>query len=120
MSELANSESHGNEPQPLVGHVVPLWLLAAVFGILIVMTALTVAATYIDLGKFNIWLAILIAGFKASLVGLYFMHLRWDRPIHGFLVLAAIGFVVLFIGLPLMDSLTYQPTITEAVQSLGG
>ncbi len=53
-------------------------------------------------------------------MALYFMHLRWDRKINGFLFLSAIGFVTLFIGFALMDSLTYQPDILEAISASGG
>jgi cytochrome c oxidase subunit 4 len=108
------------EPHPLVGHVVPLWLLAAIGGTLIFFTWVTVAVTYVDLGRLNLWIAMFIACIKAFLVALYFMHLRWDRKINGFLFLSAIGFVTLFIGFALMDSLTYQPDILEAISASGG
>ena len=108
------------EAKPLVGHVVPLWLLGAVAATLILFTWLTVAVTYVDLGRLNLWVAMAIASVKAFLVALYFMHLRWDRKINGFLFLSAIGFVTLFIGFALMDSLTYQPDILEAISASGG
>lgn len=110
---------HDAAPHPLVGHVVPLWLLGAIAGILILFTWITVAVTYFDLGRLNLWVAIAIACFKAFLVALYFMHLRWDRKLHAFLFLIAIGFVTLFIGFALMDSLTYKEFILEAVSASG-
>jgi len=92
-------------------HTVPLWLLSAVFLALIGLTVVTVAVTKVDLGKANLWIAMLIAGVKATLVALYFMHLRWDKVFHGFLFLGAIAFVVLFIGIALMDTQAYHPDI---------
>jgi cytochrome c oxidase subunit 4 len=92
-------------------HAVPLWLLLAVFLALIVLTVVTVAVTKVDLGKANLWIAMLIAGIKATLVALYFMHLRWDKLFHGIIFLGAIAFVVLFIGIALMDTQAYHPDI---------
>lgn len=92
-------------------HTVPLWLLIAVFLALIGLTVVTVAVTKVDLSKANLWIAMLIAGVKATLVALYFMHLRWDKVFHGFLFLGAIAFVVLFIGIALMDTQAYHPDI---------
>jgi len=73
-----------------------------------VLTVLTVAATRIDLGAGNLWLAVAVAAVKAAMVALYFMHLRYDKLLHGFIFLAAILFVFLFIGLALMDTTAYQ------------
>ena len=113
------TEAKAAEPHPLVGHVVPLKLMITIGATLIFFTWVTVAVTYIDLGRFNLWVALLIACVKAFLVALYFMHLRWDRPIHGFMFLTAIAFVTLFVGFTMMDTLTYQPDIMEAISSGG-
>ena len=42
-----------------------------------VLTAVTVGAAFVDLGPFNFLVALLIAGFKATLVILYFMHVKY-------------------------------------------
>ena len=90
-------------------HVVPLRILLAVFAALIALTVLTVAVTYVDLGGAALWVALLIAGVKVTLVALYFMHLRYDWLFHGFIFLGAVLFVVLFIGLALVDTAAYRP-----------
>ena len=90
-------------------HVVPLWMLAGVFAILIFLTVLTVAVTYVDLGSMNLWIAMIIAGVKAILVAAIFMHLAFDKSIYSVIFFSAIFFVVLFIGLLLMDTAAYQP-----------
>ena len=62
-----------------------------------------------------------IATAKAVLVALYDMHLRWDRPFNALVFVAAIGFLMLFIGIAMMDSAQYQPSIIqEEAASLAG
>jgi cytochrome c oxidase subunit 4 len=90
-------------------HIVPLRLLMGVGAALLVLTAVTVGATYVDLGRLNLAVALLIAVVKATLVALYFMHLRWDRPLNAIVFVAAIGFVILFVLLAVMDTLEYAP-----------
>jgi cytochrome c oxidase subunit 4 len=94
-----------------VGHIVPFYVLAATFGGLLVLTVVTVGASYFDFGKLNLWVALLIAGLKASLVVYFFMHLRWDRPLNSVIFLSALAFVLLFIGFALTDTEEYQPDI---------
>jgi cytochrome c oxidase subunit 4 len=92
-------------------HIVPVPLLLAVWMGLMVLTVVTVAATSIDWGKFNLWLAMLIATVKASLVALYFMHLRYDKPFNAIVFIASLVFVMLFVGLAMMDTVEYQPEL---------
>ncbi len=75
---------------------------------LVVLTVATVAVTYVDLGRLNIWVAIGIAAFKASLVGLYFMHLRYDSPFNAFILVVALAFVGLFIVGTITDTRAYS------------
>ena len=60
------------------GHVVPTRVYYAIFAILMIFTALTVAAAVIDLGALNTPVALGIAVVKATLVILYFMHVRYN------------------------------------------
>lgn len=96
-----------------VAHVVPLGVLWAVFAALIGLTVVTVAATWIDLGVWNLWLALGIATVKATLVALYFMHLRYDHPFHAVVFVAALLFLGVFIALTLLDTFAYQGDITN-------
>ena len=82
---------------------MPLWLLAAVFGALLMLTGLTVAVAQVDLGNLNLYLALAIAAVKASLVVLFFMHLFWDRPFNAMIFIGCLLFVSLFIGITLTD-----------------
>ena len=93
-------------------HVSSVKLLVVVWIALMIGTYLTVTATYFDLGALNIWIGLAIATAKAVLVGLYYMHLRWDKPFNSLVFLGAIGFLMLFIGLALTDSAQYQVFLT--------
>jgi cytochrome c oxidase subunit 4 len=75
----------------------------AVFAALIVGTGLTVAAAFVDLGALNNVVMLGIAITKATLVVLFFMHVRWATRLTW--VVAASGFVWLLIlfGLTMMD-----------------
>jgi cytochrome c oxidase subunit 4 len=83
-------------------------MLLAVWLGLVLLSIATVAATKVDLGSMNIWIALLIAFIKASLVGLYFMHLRYDQPFHAIALVCSLLFVALFVGLALLDTVHYQ------------
>lgn len=105
-SHAHQSHDHGHahgEPHPLVGHLVPYSTLFATGGALIVLTVITVAARYVDLGEANIYLAIGIAVVKATLVSLFFMHLRWDRPFNLMVLVGSMLFVVLMMVFCMMD-----------------
>ena len=101
-------------------HIVPVPILLGVFGALIVLTVLTVAVTYVDLGMWNLWIAMAIATVKASLVALFFMHLFYDRSFATIVFLAAIVFVGLFIGVVLLDALEYSPDIHSFQEQQAG
>ena len=91
-----------------LAHPVPLRTLLGVWGLLMFLTFATVAVTYVDLGDYNIWLALGIAVVKGSLVGLFFMHLRYDGSFNSMVFVTALLFVMLFIGLTLLDTNAYQ------------
>jgi cytochrome c oxidase subunit IV len=101
------SSSHG--PGSAHVHVTTPFLLLAVYGILVILTVATVAVTLgPDLGDFNVWVALAIAVLKAGLVAFYFMHLRWDSPFNGVVLMISLFFVALFIGIAVLDSKEYQ------------
>ncbi|MCX5658572.1 MAG: cytochrome C oxidase subunit IV family protein [Planctomycetota bacterium] len=99
---------HGHGDQP---HAVPMSVLCTIFAILMVLTFATVAATWVDLGAINIYIALGIALVKAILVCLYFMHLRYDSPFNSIILVIALFMVTLFIAFTLIDSLSYAPNI---------
>jgi cytochrome c oxidase subunit 4 len=91
-----------------VGHIVPLPVLFAVLGTLLVMTFVTVAVSWFDFGRFNLWIALGIAVFKASLVLLFFMHLKYDKPFNAIVIIVSMALVMLFIAIALTDTAQYE------------
>ena len=80
-------------------------------GTLLLLTIVTVLATKVDFGaNINLALAMVIAVTKATLVILFFMHLRYDRLFHTVVFVSAICAASLFVGFTLMDSSQYQHT----------
>ena len=94
-----------------IAHVMPAGVLVAVFAVLIVLTGLTVAAAGVDLGAANLSVALGIATVKATLVALYFMHLRYDSPFNALVFVTALVFLALFLSLTMLDTIEYQPDI---------
>ena len=107
-SESAALSTHPGDPGV---HAVPWPLLVAVWAALAVLTYVTVKVTDFNFGALNLWIAMAIATVKGSLVVLYFMHLRWDRPFNAIVLIGALAFVTLFVSLALMDTLAYQPDL---------
>ena len=89
-------------------HIASVKLLLVVWIGLMFGTWLTVAASNIDLGALNIWIGLGIATAKATLVALFYMHLRWDKPFNAFVFVGAFFFLFLFIGFAMMDTAHYQ------------
>ncbi|MHC4399431.1 MAG: cytochrome C oxidase subunit IV family protein [Planctomycetota bacterium] len=121
MTDSASSPAPGREPALAAeetAHAVPLTVLLGVFLALIALTALTVAATWVDLGSFNLLAAMGIAMVKAVLVALFFMHLAYDRPFNAFIFCVGLFFLALFVSLTLLDTVEYQPEIQKYEESL--
>ena len=70
---------------------------------LLILTAITIGAAYVNLGNGNVVVALFIATIKASLVVLFFMHLRWDKPVYGIVAMAGFLFLGIFLMFDLMD-----------------
>ena len=86
-------------------HVVPYRLYVVVWGALLVLTVLTVAVSYLDMKHVTVLTAMLIATCKGMLVLLYFMHIRFEKPMYIAMILAALGTYAIFIGLTFVDYL---------------
>ncbi len=76
-----------------------------VWASLIVLTAVTWMVSYLHLGLFNPVVALLIASIKASLVALFFMHLRKENELVWAFALFPLGFLMLIIMGTLVDAL---------------
>ena len=87
-------------------HVVPRKVYFAVAAALMVLLVLTYAAAQIDLGPFNIVVALAIAFTKAILVVLFFMEVRWSSRLTWVVAAAGILWLALLLGGTLDDFLT--------------
>ena len=92
------------------GHVVPKKLYILVFAALIVFTGLTTGVAFVNLGQWNTVVALAIAVCKASLVVLFFMHLRWSSGLMRMVLLAAFVWFAILVTLTLSDEFTRQWT----------
>jgi len=87
-------------------HIVPVSLYVAIWASLIICTALTVFAASVDLGVFNIVVALVIATIKGSLIVLFFMHLRYSSKLTMVTIIAAMFWLFIMFSLTLTDYLT--------------
>lgn len=79
-------------------HLLPARVYFLIWFTLICLTGVTLGVTYLDMGKWAIFTAILVASVKAALVTLYFMHLKFERRvIHVILLVTLASFAVFFI-----------------------
>jgi cytochrome c oxidase subunit 4 len=93
-------------PGPTHAHTPRPAAYVGVFLALLALTALTVAVSRIDLGPMNTVAALAIAGLKATLVGLYFMHLRWSDRLVRTAALAGIFWLIILVTITLSDYLS--------------
>lgn len=72
---------------------------------LLILTGITVGASYINFGTStaNIAIALSIASVKAILVALFFMHLKWDKPVNAIAAIAGFLFLGIFLMFDLLD-----------------
>ena len=87
----------------MTGHVVSPRLYLWIFATLLVLTVVTTGAARFDLGPLNVVIALLIAAAKALLVGLFFMHVRYSRPLVWIAAGAALVWLGIMVGLTLTD-----------------
>jgi cytochrome c oxidase subunit IV len=84
-------------------HVVSPKVYAIIFGTLLLFTAITVAAAYVEMGPFNPIVALAIACIKAVLVVLYFMHIRYSSKLMKLTVTAGVFMFLVLVSMTLAD-----------------
>jgi cytochrome c oxidase subunit 4 len=93
MSTHAHLEKHTTSYRTYV----LVWLALTIF------TVITIAVSYINFGVLNIVIALAIASFKAALVALFFMHLKYEDKVTWIFALYPIALLALLIGLNISD-----------------
>jgi cytochrome c oxidase subunit IV len=109
---MAEASTHHDDHGHGLAHVASIKTLLATGSALLMLTVLTVTSSKIDFGgaSINLAIAMVIAVTKATLVVLFFMHLRYDKLFHSVVFCSAILAASLFVGFTLMDSGQYQHT----------
>jgi len=86
-------------------HVVSYRKLAFVWLALLVLTAMTVGVTRLDLGGYKVLGALAIACLKSGLVISFFMHMKYEGRLLRWLLFVALVTLAFFIGLTFFDVL---------------
>jgi cytochrome c oxidase subunit IV len=87
-------------------HIVTRKIYFAVFAALLVLTLVTVGVAKMDLGRWNVIVALAVAVTKAMLVTLYFMHIKNSKRLTQVVLAAGFLWLLLLFGLTLSDYLT--------------
>ncbi len=82
-------------------HIFEYRSLFYVLMALLVLTGITIGVSFVDLGNLNVWIALIIASIKGSLVLMFFMHMKYEGKV---LVLSFIGTIFF---LTIMISFTF-------------
>jgi cytochrome c oxidase subunit IV len=88
---------------PAEHHIVPKRIYIAVFVALIVLTWVTTWVSTVDLGRWNIFVALAIAIVKASLVILFFMHVKYSSRLTKMMVGAGLFWLILLLFITMTD-----------------
>lgn len=83
-----------------------------IYAVLIALTVTTTGMAYVDLGPFNVYIALTIAIIKATLVVLFFMHVKESGGITRVYVAAGFFWLAILILLTITDymSRAWLPT----------
>ena len=87
----------------MAGHISPKSTYYAIFGALMVLTAVTVGVAFVNLGAFNFPVAMAIAITKGTLVILFFMHVKYSSQLTKLFVGMAFFFMAIMFGLTMTD-----------------
>ena len=99
MSEPSEQAKHDEHAHHIVSPRVYVVILIS----LLVLTGLTVWASFIDLGFWNPIIALAIASTKATLVVLFFMHVKYSSKLTKLTVFAGVFTFLILISMTLSD-----------------
>jgi cytochrome c oxidase subunit 4 len=84
-------------------HISPVKVYVAIWLALVGLTVITVSVGYLNMQKFTVFTAMLIATIKVTLVLLYFMHIRFEKAVYTYMILAVLATYGIFITLTFAD-----------------
>jgi|ERR1700723_968409 cytochrome c oxidase subunit IV len=101
ISQTTTQDDSPHEHISTIGSSIAIWIA------LLICTALTAGVAFIDLGPFNTIVALSIATFKAILVVLFFMHVKYTHEkLTGLVIASAIFFLFILLSLSMADYAT--------------
>ena len=87
-------------------HILPFKLYVKIFLFLLALTIITVWVAQFDFGSLNTLIAMLVATLKATLVALYFMHLKYDDKMNTVCLLTGVFFLIVMFAFIAIDVYT--------------
>jgi cytochrome c oxidase subunit IV len=87
-------------------HILPKRVYYTIFGILMLCTYLTVQIALFDLGPLNAIAALTIAVFKATIVVLFFMHVKYSTRLTWIVITGSVFWLFIMLALTMSDYLT--------------
>jgi cytochrome c oxidase subunit IV len=90
----------------MTGHIDSIKTYVGVLLALLILTGLTTAIAYVDLGPFSVVIALTIAVVKMLLVALFFMHLRHSNQLTKLVVSGGLLWLCILLVLSLSDFAT--------------
>lgn len=87
-------------------HIVSPKIYIVVFVVLLVLTVATTLIGFVDLGPFNIIMALVIAVVKAVLVVLFFMHVLYSPKLTKIVVAGGLLWLGILLVLSMQDFIT--------------
>jgi cytochrome c oxidase subunit IV len=109
MRDPVGPEPGGGKPvtrAEMTEHIVSPRVYLAVFAVLLLMTGTTTAVSFLDLGPWNTVVALGIAVFKATLVVLFFMHVKYSRRLTQIVIVGGLFWLAIMLVITMSDFMT--------------
>src|SRR4249919_2943498 len=90
----------------MASHILPTRVYYTIFAILLFCTYLTVQIAFLDLGAMNTVAALVIATFKATIVVLFFMHVKYSPRLTWAVVIGSVFWLDILLALTMSDYMT--------------
>lgn len=97
-STTTNHGEHGDD-----GHISSYTQLLGVLVVLLALTGITILSAKQNFGRLNVWIALLIASSKTTVVVLYFMHLKYEKSVFKWMFLTSVFILAIFISFMFWD-----------------
>ncbi len=93
-----HAAAHGDQP-----HIVPDGLQVLIWVGLMILTSITAGASILFPGKVGIGVAMVVTPLKAALILMFFMHLKYEKPVFRWMFLTAVSILAIVMGLTFFD-----------------